>query len=358
MAPKKPIWEQNTNLGGIKIPNIWIIAVVFVVFFTGIGAGIRARYNLPSGQDVIEDLTTTEGTTPSGEEPFWGALTVSINQQDLLAKASASPTSASYILYQEYPVQGSTGTVITASGTTVDIKKESKGIIYMMIFGGTDFYIFEQEFTQNAEVLSIEKRDYDKDGDLDFIAKLDISDVAPPNPGYQPTYALNLPLLDLDVTGLTSSSPADQTALGETEVVVNVEWTISGLTAQDGAVLTELKFTTNSTDENDKVALEELYLGGQWTVRGVGEDFADGGRTTYGDYAEWYVEADEINDYLSDGAVMVYRETNKADSLDVSLNVRCTFSTNNQVVITMSATFVNPSGAKTTVTDAVTLAEA
>jgi len=353
----KPIWEKNTSIAGVKIPNLWIFALVFVIFFTGIGAGLRARWGLPSGQEVIEGLSTGEAV-PSGEEPFWGALKVTINQQDSLAKSSASPTSASYILYQEYPVKGSTGTVITASGTTVDIKKASKGIIYMVIFGGTDFYIMEAEFLQNPEVISIDKRDYDADGDLDFIAKLDISDVAPPNPGYQPVYALNLPLLDLDVTGLTSSSPSDQTGIGETEVVKNIEWTLSGLTAGDGAVLTELKFTTNSTDESDKVALEELYLGGQWTIRGTGEDFADGARTTYGDYAEWYIEADEINDYLSDGAVMVYRETNKADTLDVSLNVRCTLSTNNNVVITLSATFVNPSGSKTTVTDAVTLSEA
>lgn len=352
----KPVWEKNTEVPFLgSIPNMWIIIAVAIVFFTGAGAGLRARAGLPSGWDLIDSLSGVAEESVSGT-PFYGTFEVNVNKQDTLTKATATPTSDSYALFLEDPQQDSDATVVSGA-TDFTIYKENAGIFYMVVDSGTDFFEYIDRIVSQPSVVSYAIRDYDGDSDLDLILEVDISGIAPPNPDYKPEYTINMPLIDEDVA-LSIDSPSDQTGIGETEVVKNIEWTISGFGENDGCFIGEIKFTTNSTEEGDDVTLEELYVGGQVTYNGK-KIFTTPIRDSYGDYVGWYVEADDKGDHLSDGAVLAYRENNRADTLTLSLNVRCNFETNDTVAITCSVTPIDADQSKgTAVTDLVNLDEA
>lgn len=354
----KPIWEKDTKIPmiGVSVPNIWIIAILVVVFFTGLGAGIRRRYDLPSGWDLLSGITGEDIGEPSAGEYFFGTMSVVINEQDYLTKTSASPTSAGYILFNNEPGTGSeTGTVVSGT-TTFTLKEGSKGLMWIAMDSGTDFFTYVDKAIANDYVVQWYISDWDDDQDLDLVVQVDVSDLAPPNPEYQPTFSFELPLIDEDVA-LAIDSPSDQASIGETEVVKNIEWTVSGFTELDGCAIGEIKFTTNATEEGGEIEIEQLYIGGQVTYLGK-KQFSDGHRTSYGDYAEWYVESEDSGDYLSEGAVLVFREKGRADTLTLSINVRCTFANNEEVQITASVTPLDADGSKgTAVSDAVILKE-
>lgn len=354
----EPIWEKDTDVPFLgTVPNIWIIVFIFILMFTGIGAGVRRRVGVKSGWEYLNTILSPEGEGFDEKVPFYGTFEININEQDTLSKTSASPTSASYVAFNEEPTETSSGTVIDSGGTDFTLFKENKGIVWVAIDAGTDYYEHIERITNSPQVLSHQIRDYDNSGNLDLIVELDVSGIAPPNPDYKPEYTFQLPLVDED-NSLSIDSPSDQTGIGETEVVKNIEWTVSGFTEEDGCFIGEIKFTTNSTEEGDDVEIEEVYIGGQVTYLGK-KTFLNGLRNSYGDYVEWYVEADDKGDHLSDGAVLAYREKNRADTLTISVNVRCTFETNDTVAITCSVTPIDADQSKgTPVTDLVNLDEA
>lgn len=348
----------NTKIAGATIPNYLIILVVVILAVTGgLGLGIKIR-----SQKLIRDaMDTFEGVVdegaPSGDN-FIGGVAFAIDETDWLAHGAATPTSPVFSLFYDLPTsKTAVGKSIATGGSTISV--DGSGYVWIDLYGGTDFYLVESAIRAGNpnKITSVVYNDWDQDGSLDMLVKCDVSDVGVTGQGVAPTYDINLPLLDVDVTGLTSDNPADQTAIGEVEVVVQVEHKLSACTAADGFVISEIKYVTNSTNEGDQLVFEELDVSGQWTLTGPNY-FQTPIDQENGNYQVWYIQADDKQDPLDPGAAMVYRETNKGDSLTLSANVRVTFATNDVYSVALTVTIVDPAGVKSTITDTVLLKEA
>lgn len=344
----------------IGVPNTWIVvALIFVVMFTGVGAGLRARANLKSGQEYIEDLSGVEAPFDEGREGGFtrSAITVSliVSQNDWQAGGSATPTTPVYTYFYSKPSADDTGEAITVAAEDVSVKASNGGILWIDCYGGTDFYLVESAFKNaNPEVEQVVTEDWDGDGKLDFLAKLDLSQFLRGEQSFKPTFTLSMPLLDVDVAGLTSTNPANQGSIGTSETVVTIDWDLSAITAEDGAEITELYIVTNTTRQGEDLRLEEMYFTGQWTVLGQ-KSWSNPVLTTYGDYSGYYIKAGDNNDPLDPGGIIVFRDTNKADKLSISVNIRVTGESSEVYLIDLYVTFVTPAGVTSEVNDQVQL---
>lgn len=340
-----------------------MISIVAVVMFTGLGAGIRRRANLKTGQEYIDEFMgdgadewTGTGEAPKGKYSR-SMITISliVSQSDWQAGGAASPTTPVYKMFYEQPTADSSGEDLTVAGEDVTIKASNDGVIWIDAYGGTDFYLLPDEIEgSNSEVSQIVHEDYDADGKMDLLIECDLSAFLMGPQDFKPSFTLSMPLLDLDVTSLADNNPADITSIGTSETVTNIEWVLSGVTAEDGLVISELYFVTNSTRQGEDIRFEELYFGGQWTVEGQ-TSWNSPIDYTYGDYTAYYIKAPDNNDPLSSGTVMAFRDTNKADTFDVSVNARMTLETGNNILVDLYVTCVSPDGTVTEVNDQVML---
>ncbi|GAF84802.1 unnamed protein product, partial [marine sediment metagenome] len=279
------------------------------------------------------------------------------------ADIAAAPTTPAYNVYYSRPSDGDkgAGVSITPAGTVADVPATAQGYIWMDIYGGSDFYIIESAFrTANPRVRAIVVEDWDLDGKEDFLVQLYVGDVGVTGQGTDPTCTINLPLLDLDVTGLTSTNPGDQGSIGTSETVINIEWTCSAVTAQDGFVITEIYFKTNSTIGGDDILFEELELSGGHdvinpTTGRVKDSWVEPMKDKDGDYYAYYVDADTNNDPLAHGSLMAYRPLSGTDTLRVSINARMTMDGGDVILVDMVITYVGPTGTKGSITDQVML---
>jgi hypothetical protein len=128
------------------------------------------------------------------------------------------------------------------------------------------------------------------------------------------------------------------------------------MTAEDGYYLGRLYIATNSTRGGDDVRCAELTLSGGWTI---------GGQTTWGgpvsesngDYEAWYYLGGA--DYTeAHNAIPMWRGTNAADALYITLNVKSYFETNDDIGFTLYMDWVQPDGNIDTDSDVVDLEEA
>lgn len=343
--------KKKTKIFGMTLP-------VFILLLLAISFVIPS----PSGQTYGMDLVNTiTGLTPGagivpGGQAYYGNVQFIINRHDHLAGGAVTPTSDLYELFHSDPAQGVGGIAITPAGTTTEIMKGDNGVVWMALYGGTDFYLVEDYFvSSNPRIKESYWKDYDVDGDEDFIIKLDVSDVGVIGAAQTPTCTLSLPLLDEDVAGLTSDSPADISSIGTSEVVQTVTWKLSAITAEDGAFLTRLYFVTNCTRGGDDLRFEELSLSGGWTASsGCRTYWGSPVKEENGDYEVWYINPVDYLEYNQ--GERVWRDTNEADTLYVSVNVRCTFEANEDHLIDIYADFLDPDGSSiTTVNDQIKL---
>jgi hypothetical protein len=310
--------------------------------------------------DVIDAVSGffTGGGVVGGQE-YYGNVQFIINRNDHLAGGAVTPTSDAYSLFHAEPYEGLSAIAITASGTTTEVTRNDAGYIWMTLYGGTDFYIVEDAFLNgNPRVKSSYWKDYDNDGDDDFVIKVYVGDVGVIGSAQTPTCTLSLPLLDEDVASYSDDSPADITGIDETEVVQAVTWKLSGITAEDGAFLTRLYFATNATRGGDDIRFEELSLSGGWvSSSGAKTYWGSPVKEENGNYEAWYINPADYLEYHQ--GERVWRATNDADTLYVTVNVRCTLNTNEQYEVTLYADFLDPDGSSiTTVSDGVNLEEA
>lgn len=354
MSNKDPIGE--VRIFGARFPILYTaIIIILVVFGLGIGGGMKLRdLNLSSLWEGVDD------------ENFRGGVAFTIDEADWSANIAAAPTSPAFSLYYDQPTEMSVGKPVATGGSTITV--DGGGDVWIDLYGGSDFYLIpDYSVLKSANPLctGLTIEDYDDDGSMDYLARFDVSDVGETGQGVNPTMDISLPLLDQDTTSLAISAPADQTALGEAETVVTIEWTMSGVTADDGCIISEIWVTTNATTEGDRIDMEELSIGGGHVAKRISgssmsevSKINDPVKEENNNYNAWYIEADDDNDPLSNGALFVYRPTDETDDLDLKLNVRITFATNNKVDLTMNIRYVTPAGAKADLTDTCRLAEA
>ena len=298
------------------------------------------------------------GLAPGGVAPgefYYGSAQFKLVQTDYFTGGAVSPTSAVYTLYHVRPRTGVSGTAITASGTTTEIFKADGGKVYMAIYGGTDYYLVEPDvYNSNPRITSHYYEDFDNDGTDELIVELDVSDVGERGQGLTPVVSISLPLVDEDISGLTSDNPADQSSIGTTATTVTITWKVSGLTAEDGVTLQRIYFATNSSRGGDDLRFETLTISGGWTVNGQ-DTWGAPVHEENGDYEAWYMRP---ADYLEPHAgTLVWRGTNADDSLYVTVSIRCMFESAEDHLVDLYMDFLDPDTTTiSTVNDQVELA--
>lgn len=339
---------------GTRIP-IWLIAVIIVVvvFTGGLGTGFK-----------LKDLNPARWFEPGEEGNFVGGVAFTIDESDWQANIAAAPTSPTFALYYTKPGAASVGKPVAAAGSTISV--DGSGYVWLDLYGGTDFYMipdYNVMKASNPKLTQLVIEDYDGDGTLDYLAQFDVANVGVTGQGVNPTFDIAFPLLDQDTTSLAISAPADQTGLGSTEQVVTATHTLSGVTADDGFIITEIWYTTNSSSEGTDLDFESLTISGGWTVKminGASMSLISKVNDPIGEenayYNAWYIEADDDNDPLASSGLMVYRETDAVDELDLKVNMRWTGS--HQVTVTCNVKYITPGGTKATLTDTLTLNDA
>ena len=350
-------WLEEKNKFLFNLPNSWlVIAVVFVIFFTGIGAGLRARTNLPSGQDIIDDILGPVDAFVPSEKYVHELITIDfeIDQSDWQAGGTATPTTPVYSYFYEEPSEGDTGVGITVGGEDLTIKASNDGIVWIDVYGGTDFYLSESVIkASNPEIVATKVVDWDGDDNLDLLVKMDFSRFLKSVHQYKPTYVMELPLLDVDVSSLDDDDPANQENLGTSQGTITITWAYSGLPAEDGYGISEIYVITNDTSKGTDVLLKQLVISGTHTIIGH-----PGGLTLQpihtsvgGAYAVYYIMPSDADEPLGEDALLCFRDTNAGDTMYFSVTLQHNFEANDDISIDFHMTLVSPDGTTADETD-------
>jgi len=346
----------NLNKSTFGIRNLyWMLGLAFFLFVVPSGIALRQRL-VNKAEDVFDDVIAGDTSVlPSGEDPYHGNVQFKVNEMDVLASAAVTPTTPSYLLFLDRPGLNDVGRAITSSGTTTDIPPEVKGIVYMAIYGGSDFYILEDQFrSANRRVTSCYWEDFDQDGDDDFVAKLDLSAIGTPGQDQTPTVTIELPLADIDVASWADDNPADITDIATSESVQSVTWKLTGITAGDGAYITELYFATNDSRAGNDLKFEEVTISGGWaTSSGCPTYFSKPIDEESQYYVAWYYKAADDREYHQ--GMRVWRRSNEPDTLYITANIRCTLETSDSLTVDLYLTLAQPDGTTTEVNDQVGL---
>lgn len=352
-------WFEETN-PWLRVPNSWlVILTLFVIFFTGIGAGLRARWDLPSGQDLlgVEDLD--EWVAPA-DKYVRQTITIDfeIDQSDWQAGGAAGPTTPCYTYFNSEPKQGDTGVGITVGGEDITLRAENDGVIWIDAYGGTDFYLIPSVLRgSNPEVLLVKVNDWDNDDTLDCLIKLDLSRFLKEQHEYQPTYVMEMPLLNVDVADLDDDNPADQRAIGTAQTTVTVTWAYSGVTAEDGYAISELYVLSNDTVKGNDITFKDMTVSGTHTLAQGGSTLDPSHDSIGGAYAAYYVRTHDSDEPLDPENLILFRDTNMGDTVYFSVQIVCNFETNDTVLVDITWILCSPDGTQATETDQVLLTE-
>lgn len=351
-------WLEKKN-PIIGLPNSWlVIALVFVLFFTGVGAGLRARYNLPSGQDVLGMEDTGDGWVADKYVKNSVTIDFEIDQSDKEAGGAVTPTSPVYSYFYDEPREGDTGVGITVGGEDITIKAENDGVIWIDAYGGSDFYLVDSFIrNSNPEVKATKITDWDGDDTLDYLIKMDLSRYLKDEAQFKQTYVMEMPLLDVDVTGLDDDDPADQTSIGTTQTTVTVTWKYTGVTAEDGYCISELYVLSNDTVKGNDILFKDMSISGTHTVvdNPSGVSIEPQHDSVGGAYAGYYIRTSDSDEPLDTENLILFRDTNMGDAIYFSVQIQCNFESGDVVTVDISFLLCSPDGTTATETDSVTL---
>jgi hypothetical protein len=345
---------MSSKVLGIKI---WHWALIIII-----GAAVLGYIELPIISDWLHpQQTITPGLEP-GEEIYYGACTFKITMTDYFAGTdfTGSATNEAAALYHSKPGIGAAGASVTpgTTGNTHEILESDQGYIWFYFYAGDDAYFMDHLFVgDNSRVTEAEWNDFDDDGTDEYIFKAWVGDVGVRGQGLTPVVSFAAAVIDEDDGSIADDNPSDITGVGETSgTVTAITWKISGMTAEDGYFLGRLYIATNATRGGDDVRCAELTLSGGWTIIGQTSWGAPVSESN-GNYEAWYWLGGA--DYTeAHNAIKLYRGTNAADSLYVTLNVESYYETNDEVEFTLYLDFVQPDGNIDTDSDAVNVNEA
>lgn len=350
----------TSNIAGFRIPNWLIIAAVIFLFFTSMGAKVRQNA-MQQGSDILSQFgvepSETQEEVSKSRVPFYGNLDISVNEMDMLAGASCSPSNAAYNYHKNKPGKLTVGESVTTSGSTHRVDQRQSGKFWLEIYGGDDYYVPIEYFkASNPMVMSAMWEDYDEDGTDELLAQFDVSKISEPDPNTNPDLVVVMPEIDIDKTGWTDDDPSDISSIGTSESVQTVTHKFTGITAEDGAYIVELYYTTNATTEGDDIEFEELTLSGGWVQSSGAKTYWDQPIDTENqDYRAYYIYPSDRKEYHN--GIRVWRDTNEADTLYISANIRCTLDSSDVITVTLNLEALDPTGASSSYTDSVTLSE-
>jgi len=331
---------------------IWTVVIVMLVA----GFGIYTYRTFIAGEDVgIGDITKPT------QEPFAGNIDIKTSETDFLGGAAHTSSNAILKFYTVEPVDSdAAGVVISSTAKSIYLPEKNKGKAWVSIHNEDDGYLIakwmESIFKQNnPEIVEVMYRDLNNDNKKEMVARLDFSDILVSS-GQDPEWTFIINWIDEDVASWSDDDPADQTGLGETSGTdFTITWKLSGITAEDGAVIGKLYFVTNDTREGNDIRLEDVKLYGGHTIMGK-SSWANPVAISNGDYEAYYYAPTEYTDPFE--GILVYRKTDASDSLFVDLSGKLYLETNNKITVDLYMELVGGDGTTTQVNDQVLLNEA
>jgi len=355
-------WLEGKNKY-IGVPNSWlVIFVVFILLFTGFGVGFRQRANIPSGQDLIGDLlaleVTDEDWVPSRDEYERSSITIDfeIDQSDWQAGGAATPTGPVYSYFYGEPTEGDTGIGITPAGEDITVRADYDGIIWIDLYGGSDFYVIDTVIRSAIpECKSTKVVDWDGDDNLDLLMQLDLSRFLMEDFQYKPTYVMELPLMDVDVAHAIDS-PAAQ-VVGTAQITKTITWKYTACDAEDGYAISELYVLTNDTAKGVDLTLKALTISGTHTIERGSSTLQPIHTSIGGAYAAYYIQPSDVSEPLDPDNLIIFRDTNMGDEMYFSVQVQCNFEANDDLLVSIYIVVVDPAGTTAVLTDGVELNE-
>jgi len=344
---KEEKYSMGRKKGGFKLKPIYIITILLIAaWYMGYLNPLIDAFTGGAGAGII--------VTP---ETFVGTVTLKVNEVNKYGDAAETLTSSSFAAYGAAGGPGVGGVSISASGTDFEVENDDDGLIYMKVYQGTAHYTVTDELlSRNDRVEDLWWEDLDADGLDDLLIKVNLNGLQSGTIGVKPAWTLILPVIDEDVTTPADDNPADQTAIGTTEVVVQVTWDVSGVSEKAGFVVSNLYFTTsNGTRQGVDVKFEECTIVGPTVSVSIPSPvkIQDGG--TAGDLTVWYIHNLDNNDYAK--GIMHMRPDNTADKLSITVNIRCTFEDGDAETLQLELEYVQAEGTTATLQDAVYLNE-
>lgn len=302
-----------------------------------------------------------DGWVPRTDEYERQSITIDfeIDQSDWKAGGAITPTSPVYSYFYDEPSAGDTGVGITVAGEDITIIADNDGMIWIDAYAGTDTYLVPSMLRGLPNVEMVKVTDWDNDDTLDCLIKLDMSRFLTEQHEYKPTYVMELPLLDVDVAGLDDDNPATQTALGEVQLTVTVTWAYSGVTAEDGYVLSEIYVLSNDTVKGNDITFKDMTISGTHSIIPGGTVTLEPEHDSMGGaYVAYYVRTSDSDEPLDPENLIIFRGTNTGDTMYFSVNVQINFETNDSVKLDFHMTLCSPDGTTADETDTVNLNEA
>lgn len=336
---------------GFNLVQIGLLVVVIV--FVGMASIFAWNAYIVPGLALD---TTTDGTVKS---PYAGNINWRVSDTDYVAGGTFAIANAVVYYSNVDPDDLGEMSVVTITGTVIPLPTANKGWAYIAVHNGDAEYALapwaESTFlNSNSRVKDVSYRDISGDDMNEMIMKVWLGDI-PISQSTDPVVQIQFPWVDMDST-VTNDSPADQTSLGVVaSTAFSITWVMSGLTAGDGIVFTQIYVTTNGTIAGDDIRLESLnFQGDGWTVKGTKTYWARPSDETDGTaYIGYYLNPDNIDDPLQ--GILAYRPTDKTDRATITLTGKLYQEAENSCLVTLTYKTITGAGVSTTTTDPVIL---
>jgi hypothetical protein len=322
------------------------VATVTILVMIIVGGGFFL-YKYAIQEEIIEEPI---------EAPYHGNVNFKVSETDALAGGSHTSTSVVFSYFVNEPTSDLGGLSITTSGTVIEIEPTQEGYCWIVVDMGDDEYpiarwmepIFRDN---NPRIVDIKFKDLTGDDKDEMLLRIWLGDLQKGTT--DPVWTLKMPWVDEDVSGITTDNPADQSSIGTTSgTEITIKWDVSGCTVEDGFAIGKLYFVTNDTREGNDVRLINVKMYGSMKVKGQ-TSWSTPTATSAGDYEAYYYNPTDYTDPIE--GILVYRDTDDADSLTIELKVKCYFETNDNVTVDLYFETVGGDGATAQVTDSVKL---
>ena len=293
-------------------------------------------------------VTTVPGIPSPTPTDAWskGGFNVGFTdaEENAYSGAALGTTSSSYRVFHSNgrrlssvsTLYGESGLALSgATSVNFAILGSDNGIVFVSLYTGTaDVPSIMSVRLTNPGYGDAKWMDVDTPNLPRLVVELDLKKYGTPNLNVDPSIRVDVKVRGADEdTGITMSAPADQTSIGTTAgTEKTVEWTITAITANAGAVISELYITSNQTStdfecfevtfgRNQPIKMNDAWAS---TVSQINVLRTSG--TAAGITQTWtYIDSDAIvaNAYL------VGDPTGGNDGLSITLRVKCYFTVSN-----------------------------
>jgi hypothetical protein len=336
---------------GISIMGWYYVLPIFL------GRQPQSQFTQPTGPSIGPNEAATG-------EPFYGPISLKMDTQDVY-DASPLTTEPTVRIFDSKKESSLPVTLDGSTATIFTLRKEDKGIAYLMVDWGTSTGSFLypdklKEFSRNY-IVAWEPWDWDKDGILEWCMKLDFSSLASLVKGE------TAESVQFNLAGVDADASVDITSQANVTSVSTFAYTdyyatgyISGISSGSAIKVSRMYLVYGSTADNDtyvdngNVKLVDITMG--WPSSGGGSISYSGAKLIHEDANDrWKVDigvTDINNEYYG---VLIYRDRGVGDTaITYSIHILAKFPSASKVWYPyLQIDIINPASTLTSLTQYV-----